>query len=85
VLDSCALRSSPEGGARAGDDGAKRKEGSNDTLGHLLAQYVTPADSDDRTQVGRLAEAVQAVTGESLAVAFGDQGYTGEQPAAAAR
>ncbi|GMA74340.1 hypothetical protein GCM10025880_07570 [Methylorubrum aminovorans] len=56
-----------------------------DTLGHLLALHVTTADADDRAQVGRLAEAVQAATGESVEVAFVDQGYTGEEPAMAAR
>lgn len=90
VLDSRTLRSSPESGDRAGYDGAKRKKGSKlhmavDTLGHLLALHVTPADADDRAQVGQLAKAVQAATGASVAVAFVDQGYTGEKPAAAAR
>lgn len=90
VLDSRTLRSSPESGERAGYDGAKRKKGSKlhmavDTLGHLLALHLTPADADDRAQVGRLAKAVQAATGESVEVAFVDQGYTGEKPAAAAR
>jgi len=64
VLDSRPLRSSPESGERAGYDGAKRKKGSKlhlavDTLGHLLALHVTPADADDRAQVGRLTQAVQ--------------------------
>src|SRR5689334_15612475 len=90
VLDSRTLRSSPESGERAGYDGAKRKKGSKlhmavDTLGHLLALHVTPADADDRAQVGRLAEAVQAATGQSVGVAFVDQGYTGDKPAAAAQ
>ena len=90
VLDSRTLRSSPESGERAGYDGAKPKKGSKlhmavDTLGHLLALHVTPADADDRAQVGRLAKAVQAATDESVEVAFVDQGYTGEKPAAAAR
>jgi transposase len=45
ILDSRTLRSTPESGARAGYDGAKRKRGSKvhaavDTLGHLLR---TPA------------------------------------------
>jgi transposase len=56
-----------------------------DTLGHVLALHVTRADADDRAQGGRLTEAVQAATGESVEVAFVDQGYTGEKPAAAAR
>ncbi len=90
VLDSRTLRSSPESGERAGYDGAKRKKGSKlhmavDTLGHLLALHVTPADADDRAQVGQLAKAVQAATGQSVEVAYVDQGYTGEKPAAAAR
>ena len=86
ILDSRTLRSSPESGPRAGYDGAKRKRGSKlhiavDTLGHLLAAHVTPADEQDREQVGRLAAAVQEATGESVELAYVDQGYTGEQPA----
>jgi transposase len=92
VLDSRTLQSSPESGARAGYDGHKRRKGSKvhlavDTLGHLLALLVTPANEQDRAQVAALAEAVQEATGEAVEVAFVDQGYTGEQPAedAAAR
>src|ERR1700694_1445013 len=53
ILDSRTLRSTPESGARAGYDGAKRKRGSKihiavDTLGHLLALHVTPAHVGDR-------------------------------------
>jgi hypothetical protein len=49
VIDSRTLQSTPESGARAGYDGAKRRKGSKvhiavDTLGHLLALTVTPAD-----------------------------------------
>ena len=89
VLDSRTLRSTPESGARAGYDGAKRKNGSKthlavDTLGYLLALHVTAADASDRAAVERLAQDVQDATGESVEVAFVDQGYTGEQPAAAA-
>ena len=90
VLDSRTLRSSPESGERGGYDGAKRKKGSKlhmavDTLGHLLALHATPADADDRAEVGRLAEAVQAATGGSVDLASVDQGYSGEKPAEAAR
>jgi transposase len=82
VFDSRTLQSSPESGARAGYDGAKRRKGSKthiavDTLGHLLALVVTPADEQDRAQVKELAERVQEVTGESVELAFVDQGYTG--------
>lgn len=89
ILDSRTLRSTPESGPRAGYDGAKRKRGSKihiavDTLGHLLAAHVTPATEQDRAQVGRLAQAVQAVTGESVELAYVDQGYSGEAAAAQA-
>jgi len=52
-----------------------------DTLGHLLALVVTPANEQDRAQVEELAQQVQQLSGESVEVAFVDQGYTGEQPA----
>lgn len=55
-----------------------------DTLGHLLALLVTPADEQDRAQVAELAAQVQAATGDTVEVAFVDQGYTGQQTAAAA-
>lgn len=89
ILDSRTVQSSPESGERAGYDGAKRRKGSKvhiavDTLGHLLALVVTPANEQDRAQVATLAEAVQAATGEMVEVAFVDQGYTGDQPAKAA-
>lgn len=89
VLDSRTLRSTPESGARASYDGAKRKKGSKihiavDTLGHLLAAHVTTASEQDRAQVGQLAEAVQDATGESVELAYVDQGYTGETAADAA-
>lgn len=55
-----------------------------DTLGHLLALAVAPANEQDRDQVGQLAQAVQAEVEEPVKVAFVAQGYTGEQPAEAA-
>lgn len=86
VLDSRTLRSTPESGHRAGWDGHKRTRGSKlhpavDTLGHLLALHVTPANENDRAAVAELAEAVQGATGESVELAYVDQGYTGERPA----
>ncbi len=89
MLDSRTLQSTPESGGRAGYDGYKRRKGSKvhaavDTLGHLLALHVTPANEQDRAQVGVLAEAVQEVTGESVELAYVDRGYTGEDPTAAA-
>lgn len=87
ILDSRTLQSTPESGARAGFDGHKKRKGSKvhaavDTLGHLLAMKVTAAHEQDRAQVAELAQAVQAATGENVQVAFVDQGYTGDQPAA---
>jgi transposase len=89
IFDSRTLQSTPESGARAGFDGHKKRKGSKvhaavDTLGHLLALAVTPANEQDRAQVGQLAQAVQAAVEEPVQIAFVDQGYTGEQPAAEA-
>lgn len=86
ILDSRTLQSTPESGGRAGYDGHKRRKGSKvhmavDTLGQLLAVLVTPADEQDRAQVAALTEQVQKATGNSVEVAFVDQGYTGDSPA----
>lgn len=86
ILDGRTLQSSPESGARAGYDGYKRRKGSKvhiavDTLGHLLALKVTPANEQERAQVKDLIADVQQVTGEQVQLAYVDQGYTGEQPA----
>lgn len=87
IFDSRTLQSTPESGGRAGYDGAKRRKGSKthmavDTLGHLLALHVTPADEQDRDRVKQLAKDVQDATDDSVELAFVDQGYTGERPAA---
>lgn len=84
IFDSRTLQSSPESGERAAYDGAKRRKGSKthmavDTLGHLLALHVTAASEQDRSQVGELAQQVQTVTGQSVELAFVDQGYTGDE------
>jgi transposase len=95
ILDARTIQSTPASGARAGYDGHKRRKGSKgskgskvhvavDTLGHLLALLVTPANEQERAPVDELAGAVQAVTGEHVELAYVDQGYTGEEPAAAA-
>lgn len=89
IFDSQTLQSTPESGTRAGYDGHKRKQGTKphlavDTLGYLLTLHVTPANEQDRSQVGRLAAAIQDATGTPVAVAFVDQGYTGETAAQAA-
>jgi len=89
IMDSRTLQSTPESGARAGFDGHKKRKGSKvhtavDTLGHLLALTVTPANEQDRAQVEELAQAIQSSVDEPVQIAFVDQGYTGEDPAAAA-
>jgi transposase len=90
IFDGRTLQSTPESGGRAGYDGAKKKKGSKvhvavDTLGNLLAVAVTPADEQERAQVSELAAKVQAVTGQTVQIAFVDQGYTGDDAAQRAR
>lgn len=90
ILDGRTLQSSPESGAHAGYDGAKRRKGSKvhiavDTLGHLLALTVTPASEQERAQVSELTRQVQEATGQSVTLAWVDQGYTGDKPAVAAQ
>lgn len=55
-----------------------------DTLGHLLALHLTPAGVGDRQAVARLAADIQEATGDSVELAYVDQGYTGEATAEAA-
>lgn len=89
ILDGRTLQSTPESGHRAGYDGYKRKKGSKihaavDTMGHLLALKVTAANEQERAQVGDLVAEVQQATKKHVKVAYVDQGYTGDKPAAAA-
>ncbi len=96
IFDGRTLQSTPEAaGAQAtmgpsAKDGAKRKKGSKvhvavDTLGHLLAVHVTPADEQERAQVAQLAAQVQKATEQSVTLAYVDQGYTGEAAAEAVK
>ncbi|MFD2406248.1 IS5 family transposase [Azorhizophilus paspali] len=90
ILDGRTLQSTCESGPRAGYDGYKRRKGSKvhmavDTLGHLLAVHVTPANEQERAQVRSLAQQVQQATGQTVKLAFVDQGYTGHDPAQAAQ
>ena len=89
ILDGRTVQSTPESGARAADEGHKRRKGSKvqiavDTLGHLLALKVTPANEQERAQVGALAAQVQAVTEKQVQIGDVDQGDTGADPAAQA-
>ena len=90
IIDSRTVRSTPESGARSGYDGYKRVKGSKvhkvvDTLGHLLALHVTPANEQERDQVELLAGRVQDVCGENVTTLYADQGYTGHAVADDAR
>ena len=90
IIDSRTLQSTPESGHRAGYDGAKRKKGSKihvavDTLGHLLSLHVTAADQQDRSRIKKVTGDVKTLTGRSVTLAYVDQGYTGEHPAADAQ
>ena len=87
VLDGRTLQSTPESGGRAEFDGHKMRNGSKvhmavDTLGHLLALRVTTGKEQERHQVHDLAADVQVATGQAVTLAYADQGYTGDQPAA---
>jgi transposase len=84
IIDGRTMQSSPESGPRAGFDGHQKRRGSKvhmvvDTLGLLLTLQVTAANEQERAQVGRLAQDVQDITGDSVEIAFVDEGYTGEQ------
>jgi transposase len=86
ILDSRTLRSTPESGHRGGYDGHKGKKGSKvhaavDTLGHLLALRVSPANENDRQEVLKLSEEIQQAAAENVELAYVDQGYTGEKAA----
>ncbi len=90
ILDSRTLQSTPESGDRAGWDGAKRRKGTKvhlavDTLGHLLALHVTPAN-DAGPGAGRRAGRRRAGRhrGDGDAGLCRCQGYTGETPRQAA-
>lgn len=90
IFDGRTVQSSVESGERAGYDGNKRRKGSKvhlavDTLGYLLSLVVTPANEQERAQVARLCQGVQEATGQSVKVAFVDQGYTGDDAKGAAK
>lgn len=86
IMDGRTVQSTPESGHRAGYDGYKRKKGSKvhvavDTLGHLLALKVTPANEQERAQVDEVVQKVQEATHQMVEVVYADQGYTGETAA----
>ncbi|MDB5730204.1 MAG: tnp12, partial [Variovorax sp.] len=90
IPDGRTLQSSCESGPRSGYDGYKRRRGSKvhmavDTLGHLIDLTVTPASEQERSQVQQLCQAVQDATGQTVQIAWADEGYTGEDAKSAAQ
>ena len=90
IYDGQTLQGTIESGSRAGFDGHKKQKGSKihvavDTLGDLLALIVTPANEQERDQVGELSQQVQEITGHNVELAWVDQGYTGQEAAAGAQ
>ena len=86
IMNWRTLQSTPESGARAGCEGAKKKNGSTvhaavDTMGKLLALKVTAANEQKGNQVAEPAAKVQEVTGGTVTIAFVDQGCTGAHAA----
>jgi transposase len=84
ICDSRTLQSTPDSGTRAGYEGATHRRGSQvhtavETLGPLLAVHVPAANEQDRHPVTELAQQVPHITGDAVEIAYGDQGYTGEQ------
>jgi Transposase DDE domain len=74
IFDSRTMQSTPESGGGAGRDGTKCRKGNKvhlvvDTLGYLLALYLTPAHKRDRTRGADLANRVQTETGETVEIA----------------
>lgn len=89
IPDGRVRPSTPERRHRAGCDGGQRCKGRQahlavDTLGQLLRVVITPANAQERGQVGEWCERVPAVTGQSVQIGFVGQGYTGEAAAYAA-
>lgn len=90
IIDGQTIPGTIESGHRAGYDGHKRTNGTKihaavDTVGSLLALVVTPANEQEREQVEELCEQAQDVTGHHIELAWVDQGYTGDDAAAAAK
>ncbi|RZK29225.1 MAG: hypothetical protein EOO63_09510 [Hymenobacter sp.] len=85
VPNGRTLQSTPESGHRAGWAGTRRRKGRKvhmavDTLGQLLSVVITPANEQERAQVGGLCRHVQEVTGQTVTVGFVDQGTREKRP-----
>jgi putative transposase len=77
------VKTTAESGTIKGYDAAKQVKGRKrhllvDTLGLLLAVYVTPADVPERTGGKRLLSGLKPLH-PRLALIWADQGYSGEE------
>jgi putative transposase len=82
ILDSQSVKTTAESGTIKGYDAAKQIKGRKrfvlvDTLGLLLAVYVTPADVPERSGGKRLLSGLKPLQ-PRLALLWADQGYSGE-------
>ena len=84
VLDSRTL-ATPESGGRAGVRGetAQGQQSPPRGPGQFLALHITPANEQDRAQVGPWRRRCRRPPA-STSLAYVDQGYTGDRPATAA-
>ena len=90
IFDSATRQSTPESGHRAGYDGHKRRKGPRSMPPSI--RWATcwrcwsprPMPRTGR-RWRRWRQDVQRSTGQTVELAFVDQGYTGEKPAAAAQ
>ncbi|MBB5443147.1 MULTISPECIES: IS5 family transposase [unclassified Paraburkholderia] len=90
IFDGRTLQSTCESGPRAGYDGYKRKRGSKvhmavDILGQLLAVHVTPGQRAGARAGRGTGAAGSAGHGPDCQGSVRRPGYTGEEPAQAAR
>ncbi|WP_232314106.1 IS5 family transposase [Ralstonia sp. A12] len=89
ILDGRTLQLTCESGPRAGYDGYKRKRGSKVIWPSIRSgtcwRFISRRPMNKSVQVQAFAREVQLVTGQTVKLAFADQGYTGEEPAQAAR
>src|SRR5437867_3508964 len=63
------------------EDAPQRAHALREVFNGLRWLVRTPANEPERAQVSKLAAAVQEVTGDTVELAYVDQGYTGDQPA----
>lgn len=83
IIDSQSVKTTPESGTIKGYDAAKQVKGRKrhvlvDTLGLLLAVYVTPADVQERAGGQRLLSGLKPLQ-PRLALIWADQGYAGDK------